>query len=154
MKAKEPPVKAPVRTRTVGPGMPRCLRADALDDDAEAFLRLFNLLVPRSGTSFEIAGLRRRWRLMATALGRGAPVAATRSLVVAGPAGPIEARLIVPEGGGEPRPALLYRRRVGRGEIDLLTVVVAKPEKGRPHFQALGARRNAPNTTRAGARRR
>jgi len=108
MKAKEPTAKARIRTRTVGPGMPRCLRADALDDDAEAFLRLFNLLVPRSVTSFEITGLRRRWRLMATALGEGAPVAATRPLVVAGAAGPIEAKLIVPEGGGEPRPALLW----------------------------------------------
>jgi acetyl esterase len=88
--------------------LPQSVRAHALDGDAESFLRVFNSLWRRSLASCGVSGVRRRWRLLATALGDAEPVAAIRVCVVDGPAGAIETKLIVPRNCRGLNPALLW----------------------------------------------
>jgi acetyl esterase len=101
------PMHAPVTVPIGGVGMPQRMRADEPDRDARAFLRCFNPFV-RPVRHYSLAQLRRRWRLLAIALGAGQPVARVTRRVIDGPAGPIRLKVFDPQPSGAARPALLW----------------------------------------------
>jgi acetyl esterase len=88
--------------------MPKVLRAAALDAEARAFLRFFNLFARRPLAEHSMRELRQLWRLIALALGRRAPVASVADHSIDGPAGAIELRVFRPDRPSGPLPALLW----------------------------------------------
>jgi len=88
--------------------MPQSLRAPALDDEARAFLRFFNLFARRPLAEYSIAELRRLWLLIALALGRRARVASVTDHALEGPARPIELRVFKPCGSDAKPPVLIW----------------------------------------------
>lgn len=91
-----------------GSGMPRTLRADRLDREAEAFLKLANPFLGWAGGVEHVELLRRGWSSLAQALGRTVPVASVIDEVVETSAGQVAIRLYVPHGSADLRPAFLW----------------------------------------------
>jgi len=89
--------------------MPRTLRASAPDREARAFLRLFNVFARRPAAAYSMAELRRRWQLMALALGRRILMDSVTEHCVDGPAGELQMRIYrppnLPDG---PAPAFVW----------------------------------------------
>lgn len=96
------------RVTPSGSGMPQRPRAARLDRDAHTFLRLFNVMTRRPVDAAELDDARRKWKIMAQALGRRLPVASVSPKTIDGPAGAIELRIFKPEASGKPLPALLW----------------------------------------------
>lgn len=87
---------APDDSTLLPAGMPQTLRASAPDREARAFLRYFNALVRRPAADFPMETLRRRWQLMALALGRRILMDSVTTHHIKGPAGEIEMRIYRP----------------------------------------------------------
>lgn len=100
---------ARVPMRTDDPGLPECRRAEQLDLEAGALLRI--LSIPARGTLSmpEIRRQRRVWDLMARAGGRNDPVADVRDFYIPTEAGRVEARVYRPTAdGAAPLPAFVW----------------------------------------------
>jgi acetyl esterase len=93
-------------------GMPTRRRAAQLDPEAQALLRYLNLVQRASATQApEVKQMRRRWKVLALALGRRTPVAAIEHRRIDGPAGPLQVRLYRPtaeRASSKPLPVFLW----------------------------------------------
>lgn len=88
--------------------MPRTVRADRLDREAEAFLKLANPFLGWAGGVEHVELLRRGWSSLAQALGRRVPVAAVMDETVDTSVGRIAIRIYVPQHSAELQPAFLW----------------------------------------------
>ena len=100
-----PSTQAPPAT---GIGQPRRLRANSLDPEAQALLKVLNLAARKPVDMDNLQRKRRSWALSAQVLGHAAPVAKVETLHIPGPAGKIELRVYRPSTVGRAVPAFLW----------------------------------------------
>lgn len=91
-----------------GAGSPQQTRAERLDPEAVALLKLLNLADRSRITHANLRRKRMAWRLSAKALGRGTTMVQVEALHIPGPEAPIELRLYYPAPQTAPAPAFLW----------------------------------------------
>lgn len=106
-KASSTPSQAPLRAEE--PGLPECRRADHVDLEAGALLRILSIPARGTLTMPEIRRQRRVWDLIARAGGRTDPVAEVEDFYFPTESGRVEARIYRPiERSSEPLPAFVW----------------------------------------------
>lgn len=99
---------SPIELRAHEPGLPECRRADQVDLEAGALLRILSLPARGTLTMPEIRRQRRVWDLIARAGGRTDPVAEVRDFYIPTESGRVEARLYRPTASPDPLPAFVW----------------------------------------------
>ncbi|SAL60874.1 lipolytic protein [Caballeronia choica] len=89
-------------------GRPKRLRADSLDPEAEALLKMLNLVKRNPVNHSNLRQHRLGWRLSALALGRADAVARVETLLIPGPYEPIRLKLYRPSVTAEAAPAFVW----------------------------------------------
>lgn len=89
-------------------GHPKRLRAAILDPEAEALLKILNLVKRKPVNRSNFRQHRQWWRLSALALGRADAVARVETLSIPGPYEPIRLKLYRPSVAAEVAPAFLW----------------------------------------------